>query len=370
MIRFYLGEFMDELERLKAILKNSFAAIKRDMDELKEFRNQQLRGSFELKQDFDKVKEEYVTKDRLNLLKIKIGEINDSLKKLWDIEEEIKQLDNKTVSKSLFDQRMQEFSSESDKKLADIKVSIAQLREDAKQFVSKKQIKDLITDINDEFNIIHKELADVKKKRDIATAREVKSRADELNKKIELLAKELVDTNKKVSTMIRKEQVENLVKQIDEELDDIKTDMSEIQKVKKYVSLVESDAVKHKDLKNETKDLEDDINDLRDELSELKNELKGEFKKAVKGVKREEVIVKEEKKAKFKPKNELEQKKPYRTTMFIGNFFIGIAFALIIAAIIAFFAVEPAWADTLSITAVISFVLGIILRVIVIMKRK
>jgi hypothetical protein len=370
---------MNDFDRLNAILKNSFAAIKLDMDELKDFRAQQLKSSYEQKQEMDKVKEDYVAKDRLNLLKIKIGEINDSLKKVWDIEENLKKLDANKVPKSLFDQKVQELNSEINKRVTEIKLSVSQLREDSKQFISKTQVKELIDDINGEFNIVHKEVAELKSRKEMFSVNEVKRRNEELNKKLDLLAKELVDTNKKLALMIKKDQVEDLVKQINLELDDIKVEMNEVYKLKKYVSFVESDMIKEKDLRKSTKDLEGDIIDLRDELSDLKRGVKKDIENKVKVVEKE-IIVKDNKRAESRPKIESRQKlvikedekekKPYRKTMIFGNLLIGLAFALLIFAIIAFFAVEPVWADALSVVSIISFVIGILLRVIVVLKRK
>jgi hypothetical protein len=179
--------------------------------------------------------------------------------------------------------------------------------------------------------------------------------------------------------MIKKYQVEDLVKQINLELDDIKVEMNEVYKLKKYVSFVESDMIKEKDLRKSTKDLEGDIIDLRDELSDLKRGVKKDIENKVRVVEKE-IIVKDNKRAESRPKIESRQKlvikedekekKPYRKTMIFGNLLIGAAFALLIFAIIAFFAVEPVWADALSVVSIISFVIGILLRVIVVLKRK
>ncbi len=364
---------MNDFDRLNAILKNSFAAIKMDIDELKEFRTQQLKSSYEQKQEMDRVKEDYVAKDRLNLLKIKIGEINDSLKKVWDIEENLKKLDANKVPKSLFDQKVQELNSEINKRVTEIKLSVSQLREDSKQFISKNQIKELIDDVNGEFNIVHKEVAELKSRKEMFSVNEVKKRNEELNRKLDLLAKEIIDTNKKLALMIKKDQVEDLVKQINLELDDMKVEMNEIYKLKKYVSFVESDMIKQKDLRKSTKDIEGDLIDLRDTVSDLKREFKKDVEKKVKSVERD-IVVKEDKRAESRPKIAIKEnekvKKPYRKTLILGNILIGLAFLLLIFAIIAFFAVEPSWTDLLSVVSIISFVMGILLRVIVILKRK
>lgn len=379
---------MEELAHLKTILKNSFAGIKRDMIDIKQSQDQQLLTVYQIKQELEKIKEDYASKDKLNVLKIKIGEINNNLKKLWDLENEIKRLENKTVTNSQFDVKMIEINAAMNKKIQEINKAIEDFKEKARQLVGKEQIKNLLAEINEEFNLVHKELSEIRNIKETITARELEKKASQLNARIDLLAREILNTNKRLAKCPTNAQMQTLIAQINSEFDEIRKNFAEIEKLKKYLKFIDDEAVRKEHLDKSIAGLSSEISSFRKELDNIKGNMlkRNEFESYKDEVNNLKERLKEEFANEFIPKKEqkqlikaevkeirakLEEKQgKYRKTRFVGNFLMILTFVFLIASIWAYFAVEETLIDYFSLAAISSFVIGLILKIIVIVKRR
>src|SRR3990172_10593673 len=78
------------IAQLNRALENSFGNIKKDMNEIKFALSSQAEQQLTLKKNLDAARTEVVTTDKFNVLKIKIGEINEGLKKVWDLEKQLR----------------------------------------------------------------------------------------------------------------------------------------------------------------------------------------------------------------------------------------------------------------------------------------
>jgi len=426
---------MDEISQLKVILKNSFAGIKADMSELKTRQEELLGSSYSLKQDVEKIKEDYVTKDKLNVLKIKIGEISDTLKKIWDLDMALKELDEKKTDKKDFESRFEKLREEIAKKLSDMNSAVnkkvveyansvnkniedvnnntakifAKISEQMKIVATKNQLKELVSNVTEELTAMKKEVADIRKIKETITAAELERRSNLLNARVDLLAKEVIKANQNVAQCITSEQVKNIVEEINREFAELRTAILDIGRLKKYVGIVESESLSKKEFASQLAAIHSEIDSAKRELRELRDNSRSyarndyiekslnriestlmrkilDLEKEVfalrrferraeteiSEVKKEEKIQAKPERAEFRisPRKEIKPRKPYFALSIISIILIVLAFLGLAGAIISYFAIEPLWTNYLTLGAVILFVVGIILRIIVIKKRK
>jgi len=283
---------MDETSQLKAILKNSFSSIKKDISELKDKQEEALSTGYRLKQDVEKIKDEYVAKDKFNLLKIKVGEVNDTLKKLWDLDSSLEKIEEKKTDKKEFEQRfdrlkeeiarqLSELSSSTNKKVIDYTNSVtkhiedvnnnsakvfSRINEQMKTVATKAQLKSLTTDLNQEFLSLKKEVAELRKIKETITASELEKRTNLINARVDLLAKEVLKTNQNVAQCVTAGQLKKLVQEVNKEFDDLKISAAEVEKLKKYMSIVESDSLSRKDFAGHLSTINSEIDSANKEI--------------------------------------------------------------------------------------------------------
>jgi len=432
---------MDELSQLRVILKNSFAGIKSDMDEIKEKQSESLAASHRLKEDVERIKDDYVSTDKLNALKIKVGDVNDTIKKLWELDSSIKAVDAKKFDKVDFEARFVKLKEEIQKKLFEINTNtnkriveysnaltknieqvnnnaakiFSKINDQMKVVATKGQIKDVVENFTQEFIAVKREVAEIKKIKDVITASELDRRTGILNARVDLIAKEILKTNQNASQHITSEQVKGIVDSINHEFDSIKAELSDLAKLRRYVGLVESEALSKKEFMRQLSNLQSEIDLERKEMRELKERsreyakssdmdrnMKGmesmltrkilDLEKEVMALKRvdrrhDSEIIQETKKiekieryadkvAKIEAKHRPDffaEKKPLNWVPFVSVvsiILIVLAFVGLAGAIISYFALEPLWTNYLTIGAIAAFVVGIVLRVIVVRKKR
>lgn len=377
------------IEQINKALSNSFAAIKKDMDDIKIIIASQTDQSSEFRRQLEDVKTDFVSKDKLNVLKIKIGEVNEGLKKIWDVEKQLKSIGATGSGKAL-----QNAVDELNAKLIAMNIKVAELN---KSSITETQLKALTNEINNELNrmniilreaetrrddvrrddiekynehlvkkldnvnddlsILKKSIAD--KNKEFITETEVKDVLNNVNKEFDSVAGEIEELKKQNKGNITASHIKGLMGDISDEFDDIKKNLSDLNS-KKEASAGKKE---FEGLREEVSKIEKNVDKLErnsvtkdefsDELRQIDKELERVNKKpSTYGAS----IVLEDKKAAKKLK-----KAPKKRLLF-GNILICIAVILLIASIYCYYIGSRSYMDSFAIAAVIVFIVGMFTR--------
>ncbi|MFH1063833.1 MAG: hypothetical protein V1729_02010 [Candidatus Woesearchaeota archaeon] len=200
-------------------LKRSFTHIKGDMGTIKENLHQQGVKLAEVKQNIKDHRSDFVTLDKFNILKIRIGELNENMKKVWDIEKKLEDLDRKSVSASEFDKQ----SVETNNEVAKLKQDFTGLSDSATTTV---QTKNLVDDINDEFDNIKQSIEQLRSIKDAITKEEVDKKVNSAKKKVLEVRDEFDKFKAQLKTKANMSQVEALINDINSEFDKVKESLA------------------------------------------------------------------------------------------------------------------------------------------------
>ena len=243
---------------LDDVLRNSFGNIKKDMLNLHETQSQQLTSTREIKSMIESMKSNFVSIDKFNLLKIKIAELNENLKKLWDLDKKVVELDAKTVAEADFDQQASEWENEFEK----IRQDISSVKEKSS---TETQLKKLVQDINDEFDKVKENIDQVRNIKNTITKGELDKPTDILNSQADDVRKGLKKAEKEIKNKVGVKQVEELITDINSEFDEVKELIAGVkQEQEKFVKKTDSN--------KRFKKVEDRIKELRAEVSIMSSE--------------------------------------------------------------------------------------------------
>lgn len=405
--------------QINRALENSFAAIKRDMNELKLAAASQAELSAQSRRDLEALREDAVTKDKLNVLKIKIGEVNDELKRIWDLEKNLQNVSASFGNLKSLRASMDDLNG----KLISLNMKITDIN---KQAVTETQLKALVSELNGELNrlagdirkveaereVINQKMLDKhsekmmgriesvrsevtaarKETREFVNKEEVQRVLAEINKDFDSLKKELSTHSSDHKAYVKEDEVKSLLKTINKEFDGVASELSDIRKkLEEDVSSVKKQQKQYltpNDIKALITDISDEFSDVRAELAAMNKDKSQKYiddlRKSVTDVKQDvrklqsNIVTKKEMRdiehkatpvatKDFKPKYAAARhNKTYRT----GNFMIFFAFVALIVSIISFYLGNQPLMDNSAIGAVIIFVIGIFLRIVAVLKSR
>jgi|GEM_PF-6884855 len=392
-------------KQLDTALKNSFEALKEDLQGLKDSSQKHIYDINMVRREIDIVREDSVTKDKFNILKLKIAEMEDSLKRLKALQTDIKNIDIKSVSKSSFYEHLEELN----KRYDSLKDEIVKFKDTC---FSKNQAKDFSNDINKEFANVVRMVNEFKNIKHLITYEEAKKRADEHKRDLDSLRQDFARMKKDSEKFANLSELKNLVSDVNAEFDYVKSKIESAKKenyneinskfnnfsakienyvkeskntIEKFDKELKSKATAEQ-LKSLSKDMDKGLNELNSKLSKNKEELRfvqenyvttKNFKMAVKDLERKYddmnnrlYDAKSAKNKGIKVEFRKVTGEPFRKTKILANILITVSFLLLGASIACFFMDQPALMDYSLFSAIGLFVIGLATRMFVTWKRK
>jgi len=331
--------------------------------------------------------------------------MEDSLKRLKNLQLDIKNIDIKSVSKSSFYEHLEELN----KRYDSLKDELAKFKE---EYFSKNQAKDLSNDINREFANVVRMINEFKNIKHLITYEETKKRAEETKREIDSLKSDLARLRKDSDKFAHLSELKNLVSDVNAEFDYVKSKIESAKKenyneinskfnnfsakienyvresknaIEKFDKELKSKATSEQ-LKNLSKDINREFDDLNSKINKNREELRfvqenyvttKSFKMALKDVERKYddlnnriYDLKSVKNKGIKVEFRKITDEPYKKTQILASILIILSFLLLATSIVSFFIDQPALMDYSLFSAIGLFVVGLGLRMFVTWKKK
>lgn len=377
-----------DFARLNELLKESFTDVRDDTLQLKEANNLNRQAFKTMHADIAALRKACVSTDKFNLVKIKVAELEDELPRLERAENAIRKLDEITIKKHILEKKVEAIKSFVKKEQEATKEDVQEIEEniqedietmyedvaDAKEQV-KQELQTLAQEVNSEFAIIKRDLGSISSR----GGRAVDQRLTAFKRQYTTITEDLKTAVRgyraENASFVKKRQVENLIGDINQEFDELKkntnflaeqvTDLDKLssenkKKVDKNIGLHQKVQTSHNNLLKLKEAMAKDVDSLKKQIKRIKEKL--DMKTNNGNIKATKTAVLEEPKYKPAKKNVL---------TIISTVVIILAFVLLIIAAIIFLASKESQVitDGFIISAVIVFVLGIILRIIAAVRR-
>ena len=216
--------------------------------------------------------------------------------------------------------------------------SIAALRKEVKNYVHKDELKTVLKEFNNDLDSMRKELsASQKENKAYVKEAEVQNLLKSINKEFDSVANELDSIRKQSKEFVTASQVKGLVNDIADEFDDVKAQLAALSDVKSTADKLRRDTEKS--------------------LTQMQKQVKA--KPETYGA---SMIMN-------KPAKSVSVQ-PYRKTYAFGNFMIFISFMMLIASIASYYFSMPMYMNNFAVGAVATFVVGMVSRMIAVLKGR
>lgn len=356
-------------DELNNILKNSFSGIKRDMGSVKESLYLLQNYITDTKKDLLESKKDFVTIDKLNALKIKLADINESVKKLDLIEASLKKTDERLAGVAKLEADLKKLRELSN----DLKNQVSLAERISKGAVTETKLRQLAKEVSAEINEMNKRLelysekgGDVVERVSDDLKEDVKENLEEQSKRFDGLADELkeeiknfIESGKKESTrkmlklleginkvreeqnrLVNRNQVNDVLRSVNSEFDSVKERINDLSMLKKDIKLVRRDKVSKNNFDQQAKDVNGKFADIEKDIETLKAKVSG---------------AKSKKERRF-------------SILTIANIFIVLAFILLGVSFAQYFLDRTGFMNYVIIAAVALFIIGIIIRVVSVLR--
>jgi hypothetical protein len=401
------------LNQLEEALKTSFSNIKQDMSNLKDsilvVQNQVVQA----RNDADNSQKYFVSIDKLNAMKVKLADMNEDLKKSYAIQESIKKIEAKISAKddapsTLVDKKTFEAEKRKNSEtISELKNSIELIERAKKSAVTEMRFKQLTAEVSAQINEMRNTISlfDEKGGKIISTVsdnlrEDVDRKLDDSDKKLaktsesvkeelsmtssrlkeevrEIIKLDRKETNRKLLKLLEgintvrdenqkyvsKNQISDLLRSINHEFDSVKEQMLEVDMVKKDIKTMRRDKLNKASYDQQAAEMKMYIDDLKNNMMDL-NERIDETNQMIKRVESKKMAVK------FIPKKFQDNGSGSSALLIIANIMIALSFILLGVSFGMYYLVYMIdYLNYVIIGAVVMFVLGIILRIISVLRE-
>jgi len=350
-----------DFKALNEALKNSFSGIKKDMDSiLSEIRSSQIASTAsakELRQEIEGLKQQSVSVDKFNIVKIRLAEFGEQLRKLDKVERAIQDLEYKTSA-------ITKLSKAHD----DLKAEVANVDATAKAAISDSQMRKLVEEINTEFNAVRATVTGIEDKGGRVADQRIERFSEQAEGKLNELRTRVQRLQDVTAEQVKRSSVETLITDVNAEFDRVKDSVQkvrdDVKELREEIKGLRREAASKEDMDDQFKQLRKLAAASRDmpksmifpESPRSKTMLKDALMKL--GKKRDKVVVMDE------------APKPRSRLLIASTSIIILSFLGLGASVTAFFLDYTDIMDYLIIASIAVFILGIILRVIALIHEE
>jgi DNA repair exonuclease SbcCD ATPase subunit len=333
------------------------------MDEIKgEIRSSQIANvtsAKELRQEIEGLKQQFVSVDKFNLLKIRMAELGEQFRRIDKVEKAVKEAEDRATDVTRLS-----------KALDDLKAEMGQVDKTAKAAVTEGQMRKLVEEINAEFDAVKADVSRIEGKggkvADLRIARfseQVEAKLDELRAKTQRLQEVTAE-------QVKRPAVDALVGDINGEFDRVKDSVErlhdDLKRMRDDIKEIRREAALKDDVEEQLKQLRKTMTSLRSDMRDAprsmvfpdekpKTMLKEAFAKL--GKRKEKVVV-------------MDEPRPRSRLLTLSTIVIVLSFLGLAASVGVFFLGFSEAMDYLIVASIVLFVLGIILRVTALVKEE
>jgi len=242
-------------------LRNSFSAIRKDMTELKRVQGYQRVSHSELKTELAKMRDgfdkRYVSADKMNLVKIRLGELNDNFKRVWQLEKNVTKLSQDSLNYSDFD-----------KEVTKIHSGLNDMRQNLELFKKDKVMRPEIDEMHDELTKRYDNLfVNVEKVRD-GFDKDMKDVEERRRKDGLGVTKQLKQLQRDMSKSVDAKQINRSISDLDNKMLSLRDEIGR-------VSIRAEENISQSQIDTLVKDVNKEFNELKDNLKVITTSLSG-----------------------------------------------------------------------------------------------
>lgn len=321
------------LRRLDLNLRNSFSKIKGEMDDIKGKVEFQLAALKDMKKEFETSKNDFVTTDKINVLKIKVGDLREELKAVERLETRLREIEKKAADKE-----------QTKIKIDELKDHIDSVEKTSKDAATGAKVEKLVREINDEFGRLRKSVKTIEEKGGSIVRDKLGKLEFDINKKTVSLGNKINLIADEIKKYPAKQEINSLLRDINREFDEVKDSFEELRILRNDLKTVRREKLGKAYFEQQLEKLNSEMQELRTGIKELRKT----------GSRKEPVNKNKKRKFNF---------------YLFANIMIVLAFVLLGASLVLFFTDREGLMDYFIYGAIASFLIGVLTRIVVVMRE-
>ncbi len=215
-----------EFERLNEMLRNSFEGIRTDADNIKSAIRDQSVDVNSLRSEIEGLKSDFVTADKFNILKIKVSELLEEVKRVSKLEKGLARFDTDALTKEGFERERERIFA----KLEDLRNEIILVDRISKAAISEVQLKKLIAELNAEFDKVKNDITGIEARGGKVVQDRIENFKKEFNKRALLLSENVKGTTDNFVKNIN-DKIKESEKNIETKVNDLREEVKSAVKV-------------------------------------------------------------------------------------------------------------------------------------------
>ena len=198
-------------ERLKSSLQLSFQKVREDMEQLRQWQQFLVNDTRETRKEIDDLRQDTVTNDKFNILKIYLHEVREELKKIEKLHQTVKVIHDEYFNEEDLQEELQPLHSE-----------LLRLEKKLNTAVSQQQFDSLVTEINMELDHIKEDMTSVENRGGKVVDARLDHFKEQFSEKVTELKQAVNQYRNENSTFVNKQQIDTLIHDMNQEFNALK----------------------------------------------------------------------------------------------------------------------------------------------------